>query len=230
MLRKQTLGSTALTFINGEGTTVDLHWATTPADYPSQITQARLWASVRSVSIAGRKVPVLSDECELVFLCIHATRHCWTHLRWLCDIVMLIATAETINWRVVVEIAAEARAARPVCLGLLLARDLLHLDIPEEAKGLLVEEARLTPFVRRLAERLQTPQPLPKLSGLRRAWFNARLAPSRCLGARHLAALLHAPTDADLAVLRLPRPLFPLYYPFRIARLATKYGKMILAR
>jgi hypothetical protein len=50
------------------------------------------------------------------------------------------------------------------------------------------------------------------------------MAPSRWRALRHVATLMKAPTEADAQRLKLPRPLFFLYYPYRAVRLAARYS------
>jgi hypothetical protein len=59
--------------------------------------------------------------------------------------------------------------------------------------------------------------------------YSARLATDGWQRARHVAALMQAPTDAEAELVRLPRPLLFLYYPLRAARLAAKYGPRSLS-
>ena len=113
-----------------KGVAVDLHWATAPADYPCRIGPDRLWASLAHVTIAGRRVPVLRSECLLVYLSIHGARHCWTKLRWLTDVAMLVER-KGLDWNEVEVIAAESRASRALGLALLLAHDALGAVVPE---------------------------------------------------------------------------------------------------
>jgi len=220
---------TELTFRSAAGTAVDLHWATSPADFPCAIPEARMWASVGSVSIAGHHVPVLSPACQLVYLCVHGTRHCWTKLRWACDVAMLVSGVVTIDWSDVEAIAKESRATRALALGLRLAHDLLGASLPDAVLHRVQADHALAPFTAQVSGRLRSPEPAPQPSGVARTMFNARLATSPWLKVRHLAALMKAPTDADAEWIRLPRPLLFLYYPFRAARLVTRYGRARVA-
>jgi hypothetical protein len=220
---------TELTFRNHTGTAVDLHWASAPADHPCRIPDERLWASVTSVSIAGRRVPVLSDECLLLYLCIHGTRHCWTKLRWLCDVAMLISSPGAIEWDHVDALAAEARASHALSLGLLLAHGLLAAGLPPQVLHRVRADDAAGRRVGEVMDCLRAPAPPPPPTSAGRTLFNARLAASGWLQARHVAALMKAPTEADAALVKLPRPLLFLYYPFRAARLAAKYGRSLVA-
>jgi len=119
-------------------------------------------------------------------------------------------------------LAAETRCERPVLLGLLLAHDLLNTPVPDD----LLERARGMPVVvshaREAAERLCRDEPSEPESAQLTA-FNATLAERPWQKARHYAARLKAPTEAELEWIALPWQLFFLYYPLRAVRLIWKY-------
>ncbi len=219
--------STEVTYRHDSGTGVDLHWASAPSDHPFAIPAQRLWSSTTTVAIAGRPVPVLSAECQLVYLAIHGTRHCWTKLRWLCDLAMLVSGQPSIDWSEVRAIADEAQASRALALGMCLAQDLLGAEVPEA----FVHGGRSDRAVAAAAVdvrcRLTACDPRPQPTPVQRTLFNARLAARAWLKARHVAALMKAPTDADAAV-HLPRSLVFLYYPLRAARLVAKHGRAMV--
>jgi hypothetical protein len=215
-----------VTFRGNDGVGVDLHWSSAPGDFPCQIPDEHLWSSVAFVSIAGRSVPVLAPECLLVYLCIHGTMHCWTKLRWLCDVAMLLTGDRAMNWEQVQQLAIDSRARHAVHLGFHLAHTLLKAPLPASILAAVREDRRAARAATDVARYLTSEMPRPQPSGVARAVFNARLAESKWQGARHVAALLKAPTDADAERLRLPRRLFFLYYPYRAARLAAKYAPL----
>jgi hypothetical protein len=215
---------TELTLRGPDGTGVDLHWASAPVDHPCQIRPDRLWSSIVSVPLAGRSVPALAPECLLLYLCIHGARHCWTKLRWLCDVAMLVSNDRTLNWEFVRRIAEESRAVHALHLALHLAHTLLRTELPAGVLAEVEKDTVISGPAHEATAYLTADEPQPQPSSVRRTMFNARLAETRWLGLRHIAALMKAPTEADAARLRLPRQLFFLYYPFRAARLAAKYS------
>jgi hypothetical protein len=218
---------TELTFRHKTGTGIDLHWASAPADHPFRLPEGCLWSSADTVNLDGTAVPVLSRECQLVYLCVHGTFHAWTKLRWLCDVALLAETGRSygLDWDEIDSIAGQARASRPLALGLRLAHDLLGAAAPEDLPGRLQDDETLRPFVADVRRRLESPAPAPQPTAVERTMFNARLATGGWQRARHVAALFKAPTAAEARLVRLPRSLHLLYYPLRAARLAAKYGR-----
>jgi hypothetical protein len=136
---------------------------------------------------------------------------------------------KSLDWEAAMALAEETRCGRPVLLGLLLAHDLLDAPVP----GAILERARNDPRVaahaRRVAGRLERAEACEPSSAELTA-FNASLAQHWVQKARHYAALLKAPTEAELEMLALPEQLFILYYPLRAGRMVWKYGAGLFRR
>lgn len=200
---------------------VDLQWEIGLGDYPFCIDPEILWRSRSPTRLAGREVPGFSPETLMLFLCVHGAKHLWSRLQWLGDIARLARTQP--DWACLWELASGAGCGRPVLLGLLLAHELLQAPVPEA----ILERARHTQVLQRLASRVALAMnriPPNHPQSLELTMFNAQMAERTWGKARHLAALLRAPTDDELLLLPLPEKLFFLYYPLRGARLAIKYG------
>jgi Uncharacterised nucleotidyltransferase len=200
---------------------VDLQWDIGLADSPFRFDTEILWRSLSPLRIAEREVSSLSPESLMLFLCVHGARHLWSRLQWLGDVARLARTR--LDWDIVMNLATEAGCGTPLLLGLLLAQELLQAPVPET----ILERARGTDEVERLAsdvalrlDRIPPAEP----EGLEMARFNARSEKRSLKKIGCYAALLRAPTDVELELLPLPEGLFFLYYPFRGARLALKYG------
>lgn len=202
--------ATEVSLYPSAGIPLDLHWRLAPRDYPFQLSVDLLWQS--------------SAEGLMLYLCVHGTKHQWMRLIWLSDIARLVQMG--LNWERLQALAAETRCERPLRLGLLLAHDLLGSDLPEE----VLEECRAEPIVVELAqdlvERLSDAVPGDP-QGWETTIFTVRLAERWWDKVRHFAALLRAPTEAELRMIQLPPALFPLYYPIRAVRLA---GRSMLRR
>jgi hypothetical protein len=202
------------------GAQVDIHWDTAPADYPFRFDPEILWRSQCARTVDGRTVAGLEPESLLLFLCVHGTKHMWSRLMWLGDVARL--AREIHDWDAALGLAREAGCLRPVLTGLLLAHELLEAPIGDD----VVRAARATPIVgelvRQAARRLERISP-SEPGSMELTRFNARMAEAVWHKARHYGARVWGPTEAELERVRLPRALFPLYYPYRIARLAGRY-------
>ena len=209
-------------------TLVDLHWEVAPDDYPFRVAPDILWRGACMTPLAGGgAVRALTPEVLLLYLCVHGAKHRWSRLIWLADVARLAHRG--LDWALAVRIATEAGCERPLLLGLLLAHDLLAPPIPESLIVRASADRTLAAPARSARQHiLAFPPREPGALALTR--FNARLADGVFDKLRCYAGLLRAPTEAELALVALPERLFPLYYPIRFGRVATKLTLRILDR
>lgn len=67
---------------------IELHWK---ADYLNALFSTTNWASQKTaITYHGQAFPVLRDEYNFLYLCLHATKHGFNRLHWLLDIVLFI--------------------------------------------------------------------------------------------------------------------------------------------
>jgi hypothetical protein len=222
-----------LNFVHEIGVDVDLQWAVGPSGFPFRFDPEVLWSSMTVIEIAARGVPTLNSDCLLLYLCVHGAVHAWSNRAWVRDLERLIVqrreTGQDLDWSGVLELAQRTGCLRPVLLGALLAHDLFVPPAPLPPH--VLDRARAIPAIARLAgevkQRLHADVVLGP-SSFETTRFNARLTPNVWAKVKCYAALLKAPTEADARLLRLPRALIGLYYPFRVVRLMGKYGSRLI--
>jgi hypothetical protein len=90
----------------------------------------------------------------LLILCVHASKDAWERLRYVCDVAELVHTHRDMDWRRVVERAGRLGSQRMLFVGLLLARDLLEMPLPEEVSRKAHADPAVQALVRRIGERL----------------------------------------------------------------------------
>jgi len=112
---------------------LELKWRILPNFYAIPFDLDGMFRRSQPLSLGGTQTATLSAEDSLLVLCVHAAKHAWSRLGWLCDIAKL-ADALPLNWT---EIEARARAMRIeriVALNFLLARQLLKTALPEPVR------------------------------------------------------------------------------------------------
>ena len=82
-----------------------------------------LWERRESVSILGALVAAPHPEDLLLMLSAHGATHCWTSLKWVCDIAGLLRRCPDLDWARLLRRAADAGGRRMLLLALSLARD-----------------------------------------------------------------------------------------------------------
>ena len=180
-----------------------------------------LWASARPHKYWGTDAWALSPEWELLFLAVHAARHRWQGLKWLVDIHELCTRAK-LDWDALTDTARGYGLERVLSLGLSACESLFETPLPPEYAGRPVP-----PWL------MLFPASAAPLGEWRDALEIRRLFPRPQERLRYLARIALRPTLGELALVRLPAALRPLYYPLRLLRLvgaSTGAVKLLGAR
>jgi Uncharacterised nucleotidyltransferase len=202
---------------------VELQWAIADATHVLPRDLEPLFGRTRAVSIGGREVRTLSREDLFVVLCMHGSLHFWERLAWVCDVAEAIRRWPDLDVAMVTDLANAGGTMRMVLLALGLAERLLGVR-PE---WLIAASASDMAAAARLADELE-----PVAVGTDssepdgRAQLRLRLAMCDRVTARgrEILRLLATPSQSDWMSVGLPDPLWPAYYPIRLARLAWSYG------
>jgi len=193
---------------------VELHWEVASSLFASSLQAEEFWGRLETVRLDNIAVKSLSAEDLVLSLCVHGSKHLWERLAWICDVAELVKTRTDLNWSVLLERAASSGTERMLFLGLYLANSLLDAPLPEHVKSKLAAERIVASLAHEVSQRLfggvgQTPASISesfRFNWALRAGWRARLRYCR---------LLLQPTDADIEIMRLPRPLSFAYYLMR---------------
>jgi hypothetical protein len=202
---------------------LEVQWALQPRFYAVDFDMDELFERAVNVTVAGRSVNTPSPEDLLLVLSLHAAKHVWGRLIWLCDIVQ-IAKRENVTWSLVRSRAREFGIERILHITLLLANRFLKTPLPPPVeKAVLADRA-----ARILAEEIAA-----DLAGgvsheeVQLSYFRLmmRLRERRMDRLRFLARLALTPGPGEWEAVRLPKALFPLYRVVRLARLAGRFAR-----
>ncbi len=203
---------------------VELQWGVLPYFYAVDLGIDDLLARSGRTSVGGRDVSCLSPEDSLLVLCLHAAKHLWTRLIWVCDIAGTLRT-QTIDYPLALARAQSLGILRIMGVSFWLAQHLLGAQVPGPARQVVVGDPRIPALGQEFAARLA-----------RRATYDLdsseyfrlvlRLRERRRDRWRYLWRLMWTPGTGDLAAVQLPETLFPLYQMVRPARLVRKLCRM----
>ncbi|MFN3324242.1 MAG: nucleotidyltransferase family protein [Bryobacteraceae bacterium] len=114
-------------FVRPEGRVrVEVHWRLAEPKFGVAMDFEGLWRRRARVMVCGREVPTLDLEDLLLALAIHAARHCWSSLKWTCDIAELLRTQPWVDLAGVRERAREMGCRRMLAVSLALAAEMLE--------------------------------------------------------------------------------------------------------
>jgi hypothetical protein len=202
---------------------LELQWALQPRYYAVDFDMRGLFDRAARVTLAGRPVQTPSPEDLLLVLSLHAAKHVWGRLIWLCDIAQIMKRNK-LNWDWIESQARELGIQRILHVTLILANHLLGAAIPAPvANSVLADNA-----AKGLAEQFAVSVAAgviyeeEKLTYFR---LMMRLRERRIDRLRFLARLTFTPGPGEWEAVRLPKPLFPFYRVVRLARLAARFAR-----
>jgi hypothetical protein len=138
--------------------TVELHWRLLPWYFVAPFDLDRIWSHLREVNLSGARVFTLPLGELLLMLCMHATKHEWDRLSYVCDIAELIHNSkDEIVWSDVREQARALGAEYMLGLGLRLAKDLMGVPIPAETALSAMEKTAVIALAERVRVHLFAP-------------------------------------------------------------------------
>ena len=199
---------------------VELQWAVLPYFYGVDLSVDDLLARAGRTVVGGREVPCLSPEDSLLVLCLHAAKHLWTRLIWLADIAETLRI-QTIDYALVFSQARALGIARILDVSFWLVKNVLRAEIPKPAEEMIAADVQVPALGSEFAERLArgAAYDFESTEYFRRI---LKLRERRCDRWRYLWRLAWTPGTGDIAAVRLPGALFPLYRIVRIGRLIGK--------
>jgi hypothetical protein len=228
----------ALKFVRSdESIFVELHTEITWMKFPVKLDFDDLWGHRKQGKLAGTTVPMMSPEDLLPILCVHGAKHCWTRLAWICDVAFHLHRNPDMDWERTFEVAYGMPSERILFLGLLLAHELLGATLPKEVQQRIQSDPTAKSLAVQVYRRLFSNENDPPGKGKRFLFFSESdlfylRGRERCRD--KLTYLLHfckvVPNKKDIALVRLPKPLFFLYSFLRPLRLVHTYGLRPLRR
>ena len=199
---------------------LDLQWRIVPRFYSIDFDMAGFLDRADEIVVGGRPVRTLCPNDLLLVLCVHAAKHVWVQLSWLCDITQLVKSAQ-LDWNAIQHEAQRLGIERIVNVNLLLAHKLLEMPLPSVNSERVIED----PSTTRLADEIL---PIIKHSANYEtesaAYFRLmlRLRERRQDRARFLSRLIFSPSVNEWNAVRLPNSLQPMYRVVRLSRLAKR--------
>jgi hypothetical protein len=197
---------------------LETQWRILPRFYSINFDVDAFFSRSIALSLDGHSLRTLSREDSMLVLCVHAAKHAWVQLSWLCDIAEL---AKSIDWGVTREQAQRLGIERIVAVTFVLAARLLGTPLPEVAqeriqKDRTVEDLadRILPIVAQRTEYDTESMAYFRLMMDVRERSRDRL--------RFVGRLASTPSVGEWAAIRLPDSLFPLYRVVRLMRLAGR--------
>jgi hypothetical protein len=199
---------------------VELQWGLLPRLYAIDLRMEELLARSGRRALGGHDMARLSAEDSLLVLCLHAAKHLWMRLIWICDIAETLRT-QVVDWPLFRARASELRVLRMIGVSFWLVQTLLSFELPGPAQEIADGDSRVRKLGEEVAARLARSATYDFESTEYFRWI-LKLRERRRDRARYLWRLTWTPGEGDIAAVRLPEALFPLYRVVRAVRLMRK--------
>jgi hypothetical protein len=160
------------------------------------------------------------SEDLFLILAVHAAKHVWGRLVWLCDLARLM-NFPGLKWEAVGSQAKKLGVARILRVTVHLANRLLGATIPAAVNENLLSDAETTPLAEEIQKYIGSDMEYDVESF---SYFRLmlRLRERRADQLRFIRRLALTPGPSEWKAVRLPAPLFPLYRVVRLSRLAAR--------
>jgi hypothetical protein len=210
---------------------VDLHWQLANDDGRAFSPEMeKVWDRAETLELPQGSVSTFCREDLFLALCYHGTKHRWSCLKWLLDVAELLRKAETLNWsRIRQMTAGPSLAGASAALAILLARDLLGVPVPPQAREALPFTQRTIYVATTIREEIllaghadrNNHATLLELEGRFLAWMKYL-----CIQypGWWLDGVFGQVSPNDRSLIALPEKFQFLYHFIRPARLVVKHG------
>jgi len=202
---------------------LELQWALQPRFYAVDFDMDGLFERAVSVTVAGRRMKTPCPEDLLLVLSMHAAKHVWGRLIWLCDIAQIVKR-ENLDWDWIQSQAYHLGIERILHITLQLANHFLATRIPSAIEDAVIADRSALAFTEQIAAAVAAGVTYEEeqLSYFR---LMMRLRERRMDRLRFLTRLTFTPGPGEWESVRLPKSLFPLYRVVRLARLASRFAR-----
>jgi len=192
---------------------LEVQWQILPRFYAVDFAMDGLFERALKITVGGATVQTLSSEDLVLALCVHAAKHAWARLSWLCDIARL--SQAPVDWKFVRAEAGRLGVKRIVGITFCLIEKFLGVGPPLKADG---ESMSLADEVSGLVAG-GTELDLESLTYFR---LMMRIREQRRDRVRFASRLLMTPSVGEWEAVGLPDWLFPLYRGVRLVRVARR--------
>jgi hypothetical protein len=202
---------------------LELQWALQPRYYAVDFDMEGLFARAVNLTVAGRSVKTPSPEDLLLVLSVHAAKHAWRKLIWLCDIAQVLKR-EKLDWASVQSRARQLGIVRILHVTLRLMNQFYLGPIPAPIEHVAVADQAAASLAHEIASRMSRGIFYGEQQVL---YFRLmmQLRERRADRLRFLARLAFTPGPGEWEAIRLPKVLFPLYRVVRLGRLASRFAR-----
>jgi hypothetical protein len=199
---------------------LEIKWQILPRFYAIGFDVSEFFRRASVVAIEGQRLRTLCDQDLMLVLCVHAAKHAWKQISWLCEIVQL-ARSRALDWPALISQAQRLGIMRIVAVTFLLAARFLGTALPSQLRIEIERDAEAAVLAGRIVPLIVAEEEFdPESMAYFRLMMELRERKRDRLS--FWWRLLFTPGAGEWSAVRLPEQLFPLYRVIRIVRLAGR--------
>jgi hypothetical protein len=207
---------------------IDLHQDVVPKHLSGFRSSSVLWEYVELRSILGRKLYTFQPAMMLIILCLNGTKEGWYRLNRICDVAEMIRAYPNLDWKYVIELSNQLGSKRLILLGLLLANNLLEIELNPVIWQEIKLESKIQELVGEVKNNLIFLGEITEPKEVKRTFFYVSIQDHWQDKLRSIIGLLNHSgwlniTKNDRNFLPLPSQLSFLYIFLRPIRIFIKY-------
>ncbi len=185
------------------------------------------WQNMRVIELEGFRFRYFDLPHLLLFGCLHAAKHSFECLKWICDISEMIKKLDPQTWDYTFQRAEQYHIRRILQTGLVLANDLLHAPVPRE----ILNSCRSRPVY--ILEKMAFKTAFNNHKSVSALGHNLRnyifVMLSRERWRDKVIMEFFLPNERDRKLIDLPPALYFLYFFIRGGRLTKVYFNYLLS-
>jgi len=199
---------------------LEVQWGIQPRFYAVDVDMGSIFQRGVDVTVAGCAMKSPSMEDLFLILSLHAAKHLWGRLIWICDLARLMQLP-TLNWSLIGEQAEQLGIVRILRVSLILASHLSRAPVPSAADKHLAADTHAPKIAEEIEDCLLIETTINPESLEYYRWM-VRLRERRIDRMRIVRRLVLTPGPGEWSTMRLPKPLFPIYRLIRLGRLGAR--------
>jgi hypothetical protein len=205
---------------------IDLHWELNLDYFAYGPAAADVWERAISIKLEGVEIKTLAPDQLVPFLAVHATKHGWITLAWVCDFAAAMRACADSELPAIAEAARRSGCWRMLLLATALAAALIDAPIPSLFVDAVRGDAVIASLVAAIERRLFASV------GMRARLYSEWAVPLRTIDGgrarvRYVANRVLRPNTDDFDFVALPPGLYPLYYMTRPLRLLWQQSRRL---
>lgn len=199
---------------------LEVQWAIQPRFYAVDLGIEEVFSRSVASSVAGRDIKTPCPEDLFIILSLHAAKHVWARLIWICDLARMLALSG-VAWKKVGQDATSLGVCRLLRVSVILAGKFSGVAVPRDLENNLASDSLAESFAQEIEKQIVSGS-TPHVESLGYFRLMIQLRERRADRLRIVSRLALTPGPGEWAVVQLPESFFPLYRLIRLGRLASK--------